>query len=70
MNTGNIEKLFVSANNVKDKADDLLHSIFKEFDVSDVEDITDEMSYVLCKKLIEMSEGIEGFRDYVVENDL
>lgn len=71
MNIGNnVEKLFISADNVKDRADKLLEAIYKEFDVSDYEELTDVLVRDLCEKIKIMRDSIENYHDFVVENDL
>lgn len=70
MNIGNIEKLFVSASNLQERADKLTQSIYKEFGVEFYEDIEDEFARELCEKIGVLVGGIEEFREFVINNDI
>ena len=70
MDISKIEKMFVTASNLQERADRLVKSILKEYGVDYYEDITDEFARELCERIYTLSGGMEDFREFVINNGI
>lgn len=70
MDISKIEKMFVTASNLQEKADKFVQAIYNEFDVDYYDDIEDEFARELCEKMSVMVGGIEEFREFVINNNI
>ena len=70
MNISKIEKMFVTASNLQEKADKFVQEVYNEFGVDYYDDIEDEFARELCEKMSVMVGGIEEFREFVINNNV